>query len=77
MSKMEEMCRRAKIVPSRRQLYAAEYLEYWNKRFGIDFSLSNCEERAIGHWFSGLIQRESFVLRAEINQLSQYFKERL
>lgn len=77
MTKIEEYCRARNIVLSRRQVYCCELLEHHKQRFGIEFSIKSCEDKAIDFWFRGLMQREAFVLHKDINALSEYLKERL
>lgn len=50
MTKTDQLCRSLGIVLSRRQVYACEYLEGKAHRFGIEFGVTNCEQKAADAW---------------------------
>lgn len=54
VTNVERVCRNIGVVPSRRQLYAAEFLETRGYRFLVSFGLKNCEQKAAEVWTSEL-----------------------
>lgn len=54
MTNVERICRLAGLVPSRKQLYAAEFLETRGYQFCVHFGLDNCERMACDVWLSEL-----------------------
>ncbi len=54
MTNVERICRVAGLVPTRKQLYAAEFLESRGYQFCVTFGLTNCETKAAEAWCSEL-----------------------
>lgn len=49
-SEMERICAVTGLRPSRRQVYASQFLEGMGQRFLVHFGLHNCEQQAADAW---------------------------